>query len=130
LLALVISRTDAVAYNVYYGQLHSHSTLSDGSGNPNTAYQYARDTADLDFFSLADHCSWPYGANDGLTVAEYQTMQDIANSYNDDGAYVTFWLWRLTCTMMPGWRLLARVWRLIIRLILTKIVLQTSDILL
>jgi len=93
LLAFLVSLTTpgAVAYNVYYGQLHSHSNDSDGSGSPDYAYRYARDTAGLDFFSLADHCSYPYGANDGLTVAEYQNQQYIANSYNQDGVYVTFW---------------------------------------
>jgi len=78
-------------YNVYYGQLHSHSTLSDGSGDADDAYEYARDNAQLDFFSLADHCSYPYGSDDGLTDAEYQSMKSIANSYNQDGTYVTFW---------------------------------------
>ena len=86
-----LTSAGALAYNVYYGQLHSHSKDSDGSGTPAQTYQYARDTAKLDFFSLADHCSYPYGANDGLTVAEYQNQQSIANSYNQDGVYVTFW---------------------------------------
>jgi len=76
-------------YNVYYGQLHSHTNLSDGSGTPDEAYRYARDTAKLDFFSIADHCSYPYDRM--MTVAEYQGMQATANSYNRDGVYVTFW---------------------------------------
>ena len=59
LLALLISTTDAVAYNVYYGQLHSHTRISDGTGSPAQAYEYARDTAGLDFFSIADHDYWP-----------------------------------------------------------------------
>ena len=76
-------------YNVYYGQLHSHTSLSDGSGTPDEAYRYARDTAKLDFFSIADHCSYPYDRM--MTVAEYRGMQATANSYNHDGVYVTFW---------------------------------------
>ena len=91
LLALVVSPAHAVAYNVYYGMLHSHTNYSDGSGSPSQAYQYARDTAGLDFFSIADHCCYPYGPDDGLTVAEYQSVQSIANGYNQDGVYVTFW---------------------------------------
>ena len=91
LLALLVSPAHAVEYNVYYGMLHAHSNLSDGSGTPQQAYQYARDTAGLDFFSLADHCSYPYGPEDGLTVAEYQLMQSVANSYNQDGTFVAFW---------------------------------------
>jgi len=82
---------DAQVYNVYYGQLHSHTNDSDGSGTPAEAYEFARDNAGLDFFSLADHCSYPYGANESLTVTKYQIQQSIANRYNDDGNFVTFW---------------------------------------
>lgn len=76
-------------YNVYYGQFHSHTEVSDGDGTPDDAYRYARDTAKLDFFSIADHASYPYDSMP--TVAEYQGMQDVANSYNQDGTFVTFW---------------------------------------
>ena len=65
-------------YNVYYGQFHSHTEVSDGSGTPDDAYRYARDTAKLDFFSISDHGSYPYDSM--MTVAEYQSMQDVANS--------------------------------------------------
>ena len=76
-------------YNVYYGQLHGHTNLSDGSGTPSQAYAYARDTAKLDFFGIADHCSYPYDSM--MTVAEYQAMQTTANSYHQDGTFATFW---------------------------------------
>jgi hypothetical protein len=46
-------------YNVYYGMLHSHTSISDGSGTPSEAYEYARFTAELDFFGIADHDYWP-----------------------------------------------------------------------
>jgi hypothetical protein len=92
LLAFVMLATNAVGaeYNVYYGQLHSHTNLSDGYGSPDKAYKYARDTAGLDFFSIADHCSYPY-ENGGLSEAKYQDMISIADSYNEDGVYTTFW---------------------------------------
>jgi hypothetical protein len=94
LLTLVMLSTSSgsLAYNVYYGQLHSHSNNSDGSGSPDTAYQYARDTAGLDFFSLADHCSYPYNTNPpGLSDSEYNNQKSVADSYNEDGVYTTFW---------------------------------------
>jgi len=94
---IVDSLTGAV-YNVYYGQLHSHTTFSDGEGTPAEAYYYARDTAFLDFFSVADHCSYPYDpsdptgkGNDGLTVEEYNTLKEVADLLNVDGRFVTFW---------------------------------------
>jgi len=86
-------------YQVYYGQLHSHTSDSDGTGTPAEAYAYARDKAYLDFFSVADHCSYPYDpddplnpyGNDGLTVEEYNNLQKVANKFNDPGKFVTFW---------------------------------------
>ncbi len=71
-------------YNVYYGHLHNHSTISDGSGSPDRAYRYARDNAGLDFFSLGDHA-------EAISSSEYRNMKSIANSYNRDGSFVTFW---------------------------------------
>lgn len=74
-------------FNVYYGQLHSHTNISDGQGSPSEAYAYARDTAGLDFFSITDHDYW----FDDMTQTDWDTIKDTANSYNDDGTYVTFW---------------------------------------
>lgn len=71
-------------YSVYYGLLHGHSTISDGQGSPANAYQYARDVAGLDFFNLADHA-------EQMSSTEWTNLKNTANSYNQDGTYVTFW---------------------------------------
>lgn len=39
---------------VYYGLMHAHTLISDGSGTPEEAYQMA-ETADLDFFAVTEH---------------------------------------------------------------------------
>ncbi len=74
-------------YKVYYGMLHSHTKISDGSGTPSEAYEYARDNAGLDFFGIADHDYYP----DDMTVNDWNTIKNAANTYNDDGNFVTFW---------------------------------------
>ncbi|MGR0482319.1 MAG: CehA/McbA family metallohydrolase [Candidatus Electronema sp. V4] len=74
----------AAAYNVYYGHLHNHSNVSDGTGTPAQAYAYARDTAGLDFFSLADHDS-------GISSTEWTTIKSTADTYNSDGSFVALW---------------------------------------
>ena len=74
-------------YNVYYGQLHGHTSISDGSGAPSDAYKYARDTAKLDFFSIADHDYYP----DDMTASDWTAITNAANTYNSDGTFVTFW---------------------------------------
>ncbi|HEX3028371.1 MAG TPA: CehA/McbA family metallohydrolase, partial [Clostridia bacterium] len=43
---------------VYFGQLHSHTTQSDGSGTLAQAYDYAKNTAKLDFFAVTDHSNY------------------------------------------------------------------------
>jgi hypothetical protein len=96
---LIVDNLTGAVYHVYYGQLHSHTTFSDGEGTPGEAYAYARDVAGLDFFSVADHCSYPYDpddplnpyGNDGLTVEEYNNLKKVAEKFNKNGKFVTFW---------------------------------------
>jgi len=71
-------------YNVYYGNFHNHSNVSDGKGTPASAYEYARKTAHLDFFSLADHCLM-------ISQKEWEEVKKIADSANEDGAFTAFW---------------------------------------
>lgn len=39
---------------VFFGNLHSHTSYSDGSGLPSEAYEHARE-AGLDFLVISDH---------------------------------------------------------------------------
>lgn len=74
-------------YKVFYGSLHNHSTISDGTGTPAQAYAYARDNGKLDFFSLADHSN-----NSGsIDAADWTAMKSAANTYNQDGIFTAFW---------------------------------------
>ena len=40
---------------IYFGDLHSHTSYSDGTLLPAIAHEYARNTAKLDVFCLTDH---------------------------------------------------------------------------
>ncbi len=83
-LNLVAQHPSIGGYNVYYGDMHNHSNVSDGTGAPATAYNYARNTAHLDFFSLSDH-------SNAITSAEWVDIKNQANAYNEDGVFITFW---------------------------------------
>ncbi len=48
----------AQSYNIYFGDLHNHTSLSDGAGTPEDAFMQARN-GNADFFAVTDH-SW-YG---------------------------------------------------------------------
>ena len=42
-------------WNIYFGQLHAHTNLSDGTGSVEEAFDYASKVEDLDFFAVTDH---------------------------------------------------------------------------
>jgi hypothetical protein len=58
--------------------------VSDGTGTPATAYNYAKNTAHLDFFSLADHCT-------SISTTEWTDIKNQANNYNQDGVFTALW---------------------------------------
>jgi hypothetical protein len=70
-------------YNVYFGTIHNHCNISDGTGTPDAAYNYAKKTSQLDFFSLADHSG-------SIVAAEWTAMQTTANAYNEDDVFTAF----------------------------------------
>lgn len=74
----------AVNYNVYYGSLHNHTAVSDGKGTPDDAYKYARYTANLDFFGLAEHSNM-------MSSTEWNTIKTAANKYNEEGVFASFY---------------------------------------
>jgi len=43
------------SHSIYWGDLHGHSLLSDGIGDPEAYFDFAKDKAMLDFTSLSDH---------------------------------------------------------------------------
>lgn len=42
-------------WNLYFGQLHAHTNISDGAGSVEEAFQYASQVDGLDFFAVTDH---------------------------------------------------------------------------
>ena len=76
------------AYSTYFGQLHSHSQLSDGEGTPLDAYTYARNIGKLDFFALTDHGEslglWPWDR-------KWEKLVDAADSTDDPGIFTALW---------------------------------------
>lgn len=67
----------------FFGDLHAHSTQSDGDDDPEQAYLWARDEAGLDIFVLTDHSEqlfWP--------LTEYRDCRELADSFDDPGTFV------------------------------------------
>lgn len=51
----VFTEKFAPDWNVYFGQLHAHTNLSDGTGSVEEAFDYASKVENLDFFAVTDH---------------------------------------------------------------------------
>ncbi len=67
-------------YNLYFGDLHSHTGFSDGTGTPDLAYAAAR-AAGADFLAVTDHY---FELND----AEWTSMVSSANTHTIDDEFV------------------------------------------
>lgn len=66
-VAVAASQSD----QVFFGNLHSHTSYSDGSGTPDEAYKHARDAqnAKLDFMALTEHNHAEALGPDGIGIA-------------------------------------------------------------
>ena len=53
-LSLALVSTAYGQDNIYFGNLHSHTSYSDGSSTPDKAYKHAKD-AGLDFLAITEH---------------------------------------------------------------------------
>ncbi len=68
-------------FTIFFGDLHQHSTLSSdtlsGALEPVAAYNYAKNTANLDFFAITDHAN---NLNNGQPVEGWQMLLDAAGT--------------------------------------------------
>ncbi len=88
---------DGSVMHLYSGEVHAHTTSSDGSGTVEEAYAYARDVAKLDFFSVTDH-------SDSFGNEEYQNRHiPNADSYNDPGKFVALYGYEQTYCHKTGY---------------------------
>jgi hypothetical protein len=67
--------------NLYYGNLHSHTDYTGGLADPITAFNYARNVAQINFLAVTDH-------NEGLNDTEWDSTLLMANRANLPGGFV------------------------------------------
>ncbi len=61
-------------WNVYFGQLHAHTNLSDGTGSVEEAFDYASKVENLDFFAVTDHSDSFDNADAGAIGADCRSI--------------------------------------------------------
>ena len=74
---------DCSGYKIYWGDIHAHSTVSDGLNDIEWMVRYARDYAKVDFMAPADH----HGSS---TEETWKLTKTIVNKYYKPGEFVTF----------------------------------------
>jgi len=83
-------------YNFYFGNLHAHSSYSDGNKDstasgfytPGDDYNYAKASYHMDFLGIADHNHYNASNNPGMHVADYAKGVYQADTANRDGSFV------------------------------------------
>ena len=76
------SRLDPGGAFLVVGDLHNHTTLSDGRGDPDSAYAQLRD-AGLDVAALTDHASIPRERRHDLGLGDYPDEEALGGGAAD-----------------------------------------------
>ncbi|NHN31278.1 CehA/McbA family metallohydrolase [Paenibacillus agricola] len=75
-------------YNIYFGNLHSHTGFSDGIGVPEYAYDYARYTAGLDFLAITEHSNLYDHYLEWDKSRKWVDIQQMAEKKTEDGSFL------------------------------------------
>lgn len=87
----------AQTYNYYFGNLHSHTGLSDGckdstsSGvtNPAGAYAYAKLSQNFNFLGVSEHNHYSTANNPGFQIQSYTVGLNQSAAANQQGTFLT-----------------------------------------
>jgi hypothetical protein len=85
----VISSETKPALNLYWGDLHGHSNLSDGTGTPDNYFNYARFAAGLDVAVLTDHDAWGFDRLDENPEI-WTFIKNKAEAHHKNFEFITF----------------------------------------
>jgi trimeric autotransporter adhesin len=84
-------------YNYYYGNIHAHSSYSDGNKDsvasgyyyPGQDFYYAKSSFHMDFLGISEHNHYNAINNPGMHVADYTKGLYEADTANVDGTFVS-----------------------------------------
>ncbi|MCR4683304.1 MAG: hypothetical protein K5647_08240 [Clostridiales bacterium] len=88
--------SDMSELSVYVGEVHSHTSDSDGTGMPEDAYRYARDTGGVDFFAVTEHSHY-------LDDSKFARGLKIADSFDEPGKFAALYGFEMTWHNLNGY---------------------------
>lgn len=95
-------------YTLYFGQLHAHTDLSDGTGSVEEAFAYASQVPGLDFFAVTDHSqTFDYAREPSLTedaarISQAWARGKAAAESVTDGEFVGIFGFEMTWNQGQG----------------------------
>jgi hypothetical protein len=86
---------------VYWGDIHLHSHLSDGTGSMAEGFRFGRDVMDLDVVAYSDHDTMGFFVPPSLQRRRmhrryFDRMKAATESFNDPGEFVTLFAYEWT----------------------------------
>ena len=86
-------------YNFYFGNIHSHSSYSDGNKDstasgyytPGDNYGYAKTSYHMDFLGISEHNHYTASNNPGMHVSDYFKGLYQADTANHNGSFVAMY---------------------------------------
>ncbi|MEI8137329.1 MAG: hypothetical protein WCH21_08400, partial [Bacteroidota bacterium] len=93
----VANQASSQTYNYYFGNLHSHTALSDGNkdsvtsgvNNPVGAYAYAKLSQNFNFLGISEHNHYSSSKNPGFKKQSYAPGLTMADNANQDGTFLS-----------------------------------------
>jgi hypothetical protein len=86
-------------YSVFFGDLHSHSYYSDGTGDTDEFFVRSKDLLSMDFCALTDH---EYFCQKSIAGYAWAEICQMAACMNEPGRFVTFPGYEWTGKSHPG----------------------------
>jgi len=90
----------------YFGQLHAHTNISDGTGSLDDAYTHVK-KAGADYYAVTDHSNWfdndtSGSLADGSASTKWTKAQATSNKYNDEGNFTAMYGYEMTWSGSTG----------------------------
>lgn len=83
---------------LYFGDLHTHTWMSDGAGDPDEVYTRSRDRYHYHFVALTDH---DLENGNRILPGEWAYLKFLADFFNEPGKFVTFQAYEWTAQSYP-----------------------------